>query len=58
MGDHGIYHRTYTAYMDRAGTFLDLRDIHQSRRNMNKDYAQCKNKPRHDTFVELDTIKY
>lgn len=41
-----------------ASTLLDLRNVYQSRRNLERDYAQCRLKPRKDQFVELGKIEY
>ena len=41
-----------------ASTFLDLRGIYQSRRNRERDFEQCRLKPRKDKFVELGKIEY
>lgn len=41
-----------------VSTFLDLRDIYQSRRNRDRDLELCKNKPHQNEFVELGNIDY
>lgn len=41
-----------------ASTFLDLRNIYQSKRDQDWDLKHCKSKPRYDKIVELGNVEY
>ena len=41
-----------------VSTFLDLRDLYQSKRAYERDLEQCKSKPQYDKIVELKNIEY
>lgn len=41
-----------------VSTFLDLRDLYQSKRDEKQDLEQCKIKPQYNRIIELENIEY